>query len=179
MDFRAVLRLIGEDFHKEGVRYALIGGFALGALGVPRATIELDFIINSDDCIKVDGIMQAQDYRCVYKSDEVAQYVSKSRLFGEVDFILARRNISRKMLERAEEKKIFSMKVRVLLPEDIIGLKIQALANDKTRAAKEYLDIESLLGFHKNKLDWNVLKDYFKLFDLGGKYEEYRKRFRA
>ena len=179
MDFRSVLRLIGKDFHKEGVRYALMGGFALGAQGAPRATIDLDFIINSDDWLKVDGILKTRGYRCLYKSDEVAQYVSKDRLFGEVDFILAHRNISRKMLERAEEKEIFSMKVRVLLPEDIIGLKIQALANDKTRAAKEYLDIESLLGFHKNKLDWIVLKDYFKLFDLGGKYEEYRKRFHA
>jgi hypothetical protein len=40
MDFKAVLSLIIKRFSKEQVRYALMGGFALGALGVPRATDE-------------------------------------------------------------------------------------------------------------------------------------------
>ena len=179
MDFRAVLKLVGEDFRKEEIRYALMGGFALGAAGVHRATIDLDFLVLRDDQQKVDAIMRAHGYKCVYKSGDVAQYVSKDKLFGEVDFILAHRNISCKMIERAQEKEMFSLKVRVLRPEDIIGLKIQALANDKTRAAKEYLDIESLLNFYKKKLDWAALKDYFKLFDLERKYEKYKRRFCA
>ena len=166
MDFRAVLKLIGEDFRREGIHYALMGGFALGAVGVHRATIDLDFLVLRDDQHKVDAVMKVHGYKRVYKSDDVAQYVSKDKLFGEVDFILAHRNISCKMIERALEKEVFSLKVRVLRPEDIVGLKIQALTNDQTRAAKEYSDIESLLGFYKNKLDWVVLKDYFSLFGL-------------
>ena len=179
MDFRAVLQIITQEFPQSGIRYALIGGFALGAVGVPRANIDLDFIILRDDWKKVDAMMKVNGYKCVYKSGEVAQYISKDKLFGEVDFILAHRNISCKMLKRAQEKEMFSLKVRVLRPEDIIGLKIQALTNDKTRADKEYLDIESMLNYCKKKLDWVVLKEYFKLFDLGRKYEEYKKKFCA
>lgn len=179
MDFKTASRLIASSFAKENIRFALMGGFALAALGVPRATIDLDFLILRDDWEKVDAIMKANGYKCVYKSDEVAQYVSIDNLLGEVDFILAHRNISCKMLERAQEKEIFSLKLRVLLPEDVIGLKIQALANDETRSAKEYMDIESLLASYKNKLDWGILEDYFKLFDLERKYEEYKKKFCA
>lgn len=179
MDFRAVLSLVENDFSRENIRWALIGGFALGALGVHRATIDLDFIIHSGDLEKVDKIMLAHDYRCVYKSNEVAQYVNQVKVFGEIDFILAHRNISYKMLKRAQSKEIFSRTVKVLRPEDVIGLKIQALSNDETRASKEYADIESLLGLYKINLDWALLEEYFRLFDLGHKYQEYKDKYYA
>ena len=179
MDFRAVLKLIGEDFHKEGVRYALIGGFALGALGVPRATIDLDFIVDSDDLNKIDRILKACGYNRVYESEDAAQYISDMAVFGGIDFLLAHRSISRRMIEQALEKELFSRKLKVLRPEDVIGLKIQALSNDETRAAKEYLDIESLLGLYKKNLDWSLLEEYFTLFDLGSKYQEYRNKYYA
>ena len=179
MDFRTVLKLIAEDFYRENIRWALIGGFALGALGVPRATIDIDLLIYRDDWLKVDGIMKKNGYTCVHKSDEVAQYVSALNIFGEVDFLLAHRNIARKMLENAEVKEVFAgkQKVKVLKAEDVIGLKIQALVNNAARATKEYADIESLLGYYKKDLDWALLEDYFKLFNLEDKYNEYKTRF--
>lgn len=179
MDFRVVLSLIEDDFSRENIRWALIGGFALGALGVHRATIDLDFIIYRGDWEKVDKIMKIHGYRCVYKSDEAAQYVCEVKIFGEIDFILAHRSISYKMLERAQDKEIFFRTVKVLRPEDVIGLKIQALTNDETRAAKEYFDIESLLGLYKKELDWALLEEYFRLFALWHKYQEYKKKYYA
>src|SRR3990167_12433 len=151
MDFRTVLNLLIDEFDKERIGYALIGGFALGVLGVPRTTIDIDLLIYRDDWLKVDGIMKKNGYTCVHKSDEVAQYVSALNIFGEVDFLLAHRNIARKMLENAQVKEVFSgkQKVKVLKAEDVIGLKIQALVNNAARATKEYADIESLLGYYK------------------------------
>lgn len=179
MDFRTVLNLLIDEFDKEHVGYALIGGFALGVLGVPRATIDIDLLIYRDDWLKVDGIMKKNGYACVHKSDEVAQYVSALNIFGEVDFLLAHRNIARKMLENADAKEAFAgkQKVKVLKAEDVIGLKIQALVNNADRATKEYADIESLLGYYKKDLDWVLLEDYFKLFGLEDKYSEYKTRF--
>jgi len=109
----------------------------------------------------------------------VAQYVSALNIFGEVDFLLAHRNIARKMLENAQVREVFSgkQKVKVLKAEDVIGLKIQALVNNAARATKEYADIESLLGYYKKDLDWALLEDYFKLFNLEDKYSEYKTRF--
>ena len=167
MDFRVVLQLITEEFSKQDIRYAVIGGFALGALGVPRATIDMDLLIYREDWLRVDDIMKKKGYACVHKSDEVAQYVSALNIFGEVDFLLAHRNIARKMLENAQVREVFSgkQKVKVLKAEDVIGLKIQALVNNAARATKEYADIESLLGYYKKDLDWALLEDYFKLFN--------------
>jgi predicted nucleotidyltransferase len=176
MDFRAVLRLIIESFDRKNLHYGLIGGFALGVLGVPRATIDLDFLILRDDWRQADAIMKSNGYKCVYKSDEVAQYVSEISVFGEVDFLLAHRDISLGMLERASKKTLFSgeISIKVLRPEDIIGLKIQAIANDESRADKEYADIKLLMSYYKADLNWNLIDEYFKLFNLENKYKEFK-----
>lgn len=58
MDFKAVTRILLDNFEKENVRYALIGGFALGALGVPRSTVYIDFLVHRDDLSKIDRIMK-------------------------------------------------------------------------------------------------------------------------
>lgn len=179
MDFRAVLELITEEFSKQGIRYAVIGGFALGAWGVARTTIDLDFLLHRDDWEKVDVLLKSKGYECVHKSAEVAQYVSRKHTLGEIDFLLAHRDISRKMLVRAKEKRIFSHIVKVANPEDVIGLKIQALFNDASRTQKEYMDIESMLGLYGKDLDWQILKEYFELFGLGNKYKEYYEKFAA
>lgn len=41
MDFIKVLNLILKSFTEEDIQYALIGGFAMGAWGIMRSTVEL------------------------------------------------------------------------------------------------------------------------------------------
>lgn len=181
MDFAATLKLIIKDFNKYNITYGVIGGFALGALGVARATIDLDFLVLKDDYPKVDKIMKTLGYECRYLSENVAQYVSGVKIFGEIDFLFAFREISSKMLQRAVEKEVFSgeIKIKVLKPEDIIGLKLQALVNDTSRTSKEYADIEALMDYYRETLDWAIIQEFFELFDLTKKFNELKKRFFA
>jgi predicted nucleotidyltransferase len=56
--------------------------------------------------------------------------------------------------------------VKVLLIEDLIGLKLQALANDpKNRFAIDAADIQRLLKLHRNRLDIGLVREYFRLFE--------------
>lgn len=41
MHFKLVLEKLLTAFKKQEIRYALMGGFAMGAWGAPRATVEL------------------------------------------------------------------------------------------------------------------------------------------
>lgn len=179
MDFKTVLDLIIKGFNKEQVRYALIGGFALGALGLPRSTVDLDFLVHRDDLPKIDRIMKGNGYECVYKSENVSQYISPLKIFGEVDFLHAFRDISTGMLKRAIEKDIFEgkFKIRILQPEDIIGLKLQAIANDKTRAMREYIDIETLMEYYRTKLDWQLIEEYFFIFEEKERFIELKTKY--
>lgn len=179
MDFKATLTALIEVFERENIRYAVIGGFALGVLGVPRATVDLDFLIEKDDLEKISRIMKSHSYDCVYQSENVSQYVSPVKIFGEVDFLHAFRVISRKMLGRVKEVDIFEgkAKIKVLLPEDIIGLKVQSLANNPKRINKEYADIEALMDYHGVSLDWQSIEEYFSLFDLEDKFLELKAKY--
>lgn len=177
MDLKKTLTLIVAEFEKHDVAYAIIGGFAMGALGVPRSTIDLDFLVPSGTLHKIDAIMLAMGYKKVFSSENASQYVSPSIEMGEVDFLHAFRPISLKMLAESETVSVFGTqaRIKVLKAEDIIGLKLQAIKNNPDRAAKDGSDIEELLK--AKKPDWEVLKTYFELFDMGGRFLELRKKY--
>jgi len=179
MDFNKVLELILSEFEKEEVGYALIGGFALGALGIMRATMDLDFLIKYSDYSKVGKIMKKYNYKCVFRTENVSQYVSDIKIFGEIDFLHAFRKTSLSMLKRSRKLSVFEGKYRinVLTPEDIIGLKVQALVNDKTREPQEYVDIEAVMGHFKERLDWNLIEEYFFLFNKEDKFNELKEKY--
>lgn len=166
MDFRVALEKLLSLFERDHVRYALIGGMALGVWGVPRGTVDVDFLVHRADMERVAAIMQALGYECRYRTENVSQYVSPLKIFGEVDFLHAFRVPSLSMLERAEVRKVFdeSISVKVVKVEDLIALKVQAMANDESRRSLELSDIKSLLAMHGSTLDWDLLADYFALF---------------
>ena len=176
MDFERVLRDLVFDFTEREVRYALIGGFALGALGIPRATMDLDFLVARDALPVVDEIMARRQYRLRYRSENVSQFVSDLAPLGQVDFLHAFRVISTAMLERAPEVNVFtgSLRLRTLRPEDIVGLKVQALANDPGRERRDLADIDRLAERFSAEMDWERIREYFALFDRLELYDEIR-----
>lgn len=64
MDFKAVLKELLTAFYEHNIRYALMGGFALGAWGISRATVNIDFLENRDNTEKVHGIMTRMEFEC-------------------------------------------------------------------------------------------------------------------
>lgn len=174
MDFKKVIEQLVSSFDKAGIRYAFIGGFALGLWGRSRATADIDFLVKRDDMEKVDCVMQGLGYECKYGTENVSQYVSPLKVFGEVDFLHAFREASLEMLGRVEEKDAFdsSLKIKVLRPEDLIGLKIQAMKNNPGREMLDTADIEMLVSIHKDRLDWSLIEKYCSIFEMDDLYEK-------
>jgi hypothetical protein len=54
---------------------------------------------------------------------------------------------------------------RVLIPEDLMGLNVQAMANNPLHKTRDLADIEELLSLHGRKFDWARMQDYFALFE--------------
>jgi predicted nucleotidyltransferase len=179
MDFKLAMKNILSAFEREAIDYALIGGFALGLWGVTRATVDIDFLVLLESIERAHGVMTRLGYELRYKSDNVSQYISPVKLFGEIDFLHAFRDISKSMLQRADRKPIFdgAMQVKVLRPDDLIGLKVQAIANDPERRNNDLADIEALMHLHGKALDWALVKSYFKLFDFDALYIDLRSRY--
>lgn len=179
MNFRLVFEHLLGRFHENNIRYALIGGFALGAQGVSRATIDIDFLVHRDDMPQVHRMLCDQGYERQYGSENVSMYVSPLEVFGEVDFLHAFRENSLHMLQRAQEAKIFNgaITVKVADVEDLIGLKVQAMANDETRKTRDLADIESLIEANQSALDWDRVKGYFSLFRFDDLFTDLKRKY--
>ncbi len=168
-----------EGFLEREIRYGLIGGFALGALGIPRATVDIDFLVHYDDLSQLKELMEGLDYKCVFQTENVSQYVSPLEIFGEVDFLHALRKTSIGMLARAIEKEILGgkLKIKVLKAEDIIGLKVQCAANNETRFNREYVDIENLMAHYGFDLDWELVGEYFSVFNQRPLFAKLKRKY--
>ena len=177
VDLKKALTLIAAQFENNDVRYAMIGGFAMGALGIPRSTMDLDFLVPADALGRVDAIMLAMGYKKVFFSENASQYVSPSAEMGEVDFLHAFRPLSMRMLAQAQTVPVFGkdVRIKVLKAEDVVALKLQSISNDPARLAKDNSDIEELMKF--GKLDWGILKSYFELFGMGKRFLELRDKY--
>lgn len=178
MDFEKVLCSLVEQFNRQKIGYALMGGYALGALGIARATVDLDLLVDKDDLGKIDKIMEELGYKLRFRTENVSQWLSPLKIFGEVDFLHAFRKISRKMLAKAIQKPMCGGKfqVKVLRPEDIIGLKVQSIANDPARKGRDFEDIKEIVKKFSRKLDWRLLKEYFSLFGMEEDYKRLKVR---
>jgi len=175
MDFKAVTSGLLQRFAERRVRYGLIGGFALGLWGGSRSTVDLDFLVHRDDAGTIDVIMKELGYACGFKSENVSQYVSPQKIFGEVDFLHAFRQASMEMLDRAVEKKIFNgeILIKVLMPEDLIGLKLQAIKNNAARKEQDMADIKALTFARLGKLDWELIQRYAEILEAGDLLKEF------
>jgi hypothetical protein len=179
MDFERVLRSLLADFNHQQIRYAAIGGFALGVLGVPRATMDLDFLVQRDDLHKLHRVLTTLGYQRYVQTENVSQYRHADALWGSVDIVHAFRKAALGMLARAKSYPIFggTQEVRVVNPEDVIGLKVQAMVNDPDRRAQEMADIERIMAAYGRRLDWQRVEEFYELFDLVDDAKRLRGRF--
>jgi hypothetical protein len=180
LDFTLVLRNLLERLDRDGIRYALMGGFALGMRGSPRATNDLDFLVERDDLAKLDTVMQGLGYELRYRSDNVSQFVSPLGVMGVVDFLHAFREASREALQQAERLMWAddAPAMPVLRIEDLVGFKLQASCNDPERAARDNEDIERLIAATPEQLDWRRIEEYFALFGRAAEFVRLRERYR-
>lgn len=161
MDFRSALHSVIEKFDKESIQYALIGGFALHFWGYSRATQDLDFIAIGNQKDQIRKSMEQLGFKVYKETENVAHYEKES---ARIDFIFSRRAHGAKVLQRACDMNFFELKLKVARPEDIIGLKVQSMANNPIRWLREMADIENLVLKNKGNLDLDLIADYFKLF---------------
>lgn len=168
MNFKEVLKILLNRLSEAGVEAALSGGLALSTMGVFRFTKDIDFVIPEEGLGAADRIMTELGYeKQDFSTAEILSYVSPLKVFGQVDFLVAKRKYTRAMLQRARQMPVLDgeFTVKALLPEDLIGLKLQALVNDpKNRYTVDVPDIQQLLKLHKTSMDVGLVREYFRLF---------------
>jgi hypothetical protein len=147
---------------------ALIGGLALAAHRVVRATQDVDFLVDADDADRLHGILLDLGYRCIHRSEDAANYVRGDE---GLDLLYAHRPVARRLLDEAEERRTAMGTLRVISVEGLIAFKLQGHVNDPSRV-RDLEDIRALLQANRESIDFDEVRRYFKLFDREGLLDE-------
>ena len=147
---------------------ALIGGLALAAHQVVRATQDVDFLVDADDADRLHGILLGLGYRCIHRSEDAANYLRGDE---GLDLLYAHRPVARRLLDEAEERRTAMGTLRVISVEGLIAFKLQGHVNDPSRV-RDLEDIRALLRANRESIDFEEVRRYFKLFDREGLLDE-------
>lgn len=157
MQIQDTLNLAASSLRKANIGFALIGGFALAAHGVVRATQDIDLLVDGNKKEEAKKALLQAGFSLTYGNTEVMHLSGK----GQLDILFANRELTSDMIRRA--RPINDFPVPVVSAEDLIGLKIQAYKNDQKREFKDKADIQALLEQAKS-LDDDLIKKYADLF---------------
>ncbi len=147
---------------------ALIGGLALAAHHVVRATQDVDFLADADDAGRLHDILIGLGYHCIHQSEDAANYLRGDE---GLDLLYAHRPIARRLLAEAQERDTGLGRLRVITAEGLIAFKLQGFVNDPART-RDLDDIRGLLRANRGRLDMAEVREYFLLFDREDLFDE-------
>jgi hypothetical protein len=148
-------------FARNDTKPALIGGLAVVAHQVVRATKDVDFLVEAEAADRVHDALLDLGYQCLYRSEDAANYV---RATEGLVVLYAYRPLARRLLAQASERETPMGRMRIISVEGLIGFKLQGFVNDATRT-RDLDDIRALWKIHRASLNMDELREYFALFD--------------
>ena len=163
--FRAAIESLQRLSHKYGDRGVIIGGIAVGFLGKPRFTADIDavFLLPTKDISYFVELAQAEHiYPRIQNAEDFAR---KNRVLllkhnpteTDIDISLGILPFEQEMVERASTKSFAGLSIRLPTPEDLIIMK--AIAH----RPKDLEDIRTIADKYPN-LDKKRIEEWVKSF---------------
>jgi len=158
------LRKLVEVFEESKAPYAVLGGLAIPAYGVPRSTVDVDIGLAVSEEGKVRDIMQKlkarkmamteeakPEYTMVYMSDR--ENLIDVEIWFKPDGITWSEEVLRRRWRVAFKVDEKSFEAYVLSPEDFIVNKLARM----NRSARDEEDVVGVMASSRDKIDWGYL----------------------
>ncbi len=173
MSYEQVTRRMVRVLRSAKIPYMIAGGLAANYYGCPRATYDLDLVVELDETGAKRLVELAARARFRVHEEEVLmltkagnRFVMESWEKYRIDFWLIRTTLAREMFKRRRRANIFGMRVWISTPEDLI---LQKLRSARPRDLE---DVQAILARHSGKLDESYLKQKAAELDLTRILEE-------
>jgi hypothetical protein len=134
---RDILRMLNEA----RIRYAIIGGVALGYHSIPRATQDIDVLVRREDIPRVQRLLQP--YYCRGTAVVMVFDVAGTHL----DVLPATLRYGRTAIDNAVEVMVHDIPAKVVSVRDLLLLKLFAIPDrpDPIKAMQDRTDVAALL----------------------------------
>ncbi|MEO7839932.1 MAG: DUF6036 family nucleotidyltransferase [Anaerolineales bacterium] len=163
--FRATIESLQRLLHKFNNRGVIIGGIAVGFLGKPRFTADVDalFLLSTQEIPTFIELASAENIRPRIQNAE--EFARKNRILllkhipteTDIDISLGILPFEEEMVERGGIKSFANLSIRLPTPEDLIIMK--AIAH----RPKDLEDIRVIRGNYPN-LDVQRIEEWVKAF---------------
>ena len=166
-----VLKRIAEHLDTQGAPCALVGGLGLAALGLPRATLDLDLLVAAEAQDSLIDFMERLGYETLHRSTGYSNHLHEDESLGRVDFIYVRGRTRERIFSAATEMPgPHGVRVLVPRPEHLAAMKVQAMKSDPRRRHQDLADIARLLELPG--IDRKEIRGYFDQHGLGARWDD-------
>jgi len=173
MSYEEVAKRIVKVLKDAKIPYMITGGLAANYYGCPRATYDLDLVVELDEASAETLIKLASQARFRLHEKEVLvltkvgnRFVMESWEKYRIDFWLVKTAFDREIFERRRRAMVFGMQVWISTPEDLI---LQKLRSARPRDLE---DVQAILVRRSGKLDEGYLRQKAAELDLTRILEE-------
>ena len=157
--FKALIDII-EVLKKRKIRFAVIGGLAVSWRGEPRATGDVDIVVDMDvkQAVALKDELNQTPFSPLFP--EVSEVIESSFILPlihdeakvTVDLSLGLSGFEKQLIKRATDIELEGHSVPVTTSEDLILLKLCA------GRQRDMDDISRLVYLRENDLDWEYLR---------------------
>lgn len=180
-DQEQLLKEISRFLEKRKIPYMLTGAWNVIYFGRPRASHDIDFIveIQEKDAEKIAGAFKKEFFDYILQEDFIKEQIIKKGCFNiyhsgtglKVDFwLLKDEEFDKTRFKRRLHIKLLGQKMCLATPEDTILQKLRWYK--KARIEKHLVDAAFVFAMQKNKLDFKYLKKWVKELKIEKYFQE-------
>lgn len=167
------------------IPYMLTGSLASSMYGIPRATNDIDLVIDPTRPQLLSLVQLLTRVGLVAETEAALRALRDRTQFNVIDFrrgwkvdliIRKEREFSAVEFARKETHEVQGMRLTLATPEDVVLAKLEWAKISPSERQLE--DIAGILRMQRDSLDWDYLEHWVKLLDVGKEWESARERAR-
>jgi predicted nucleotidyltransferase len=174
-EINTVFDAVTRALPKAGVPFLLIGGHAVNHYGYTRATMDVDFMITTDDVASVREVMKSEGFTNISAGDTVI-FFSMPGSALRVDFLPVDHETLEQLLSGSVDVQYGGVALKVPSLNDLLAMKLFALkTGNPLRKDRDFADIVQLV-FLNNLDEETPLKILCENFATEAIYQKIRTR---
>ncbi len=171
MELGAPINLLRKFFENGDERWAVIGGIALLAHGIERATFDLDIVVTSETQPKLIEFLEERGYETLYRSTGYSNHHHHEVALGRLDVMYVEPATAEQIFLGCQPRSIGDgCTLDVPKPEHLAAMKVRAIKNDPSRKLQDLADIRQLANLPE--ADRGKIRGYFEELGLDSLLQE-------
>lgn len=173
MDFAVELRAVSAELARLQTRWAVVGGVAMAALGMPRTTLDLDLVVDAAAQDALVAWLEGRGFATLHRSSGYSNHLHPEPRRGRVDVVYVRGDTAEKLF--AAIRRLAGpggQEIPVPSPEHLAAMKALAIRNDPGRTFQDLADVRFLLLLPGT--DRDLVREHFARYGLEGRFDELR-----